>query len=79
VGTIGPVESIAVGNFPPLKVLVAELLIAAMLEKPVAKDEKVQIRKIMNVALLWDHRVLFANTPIEFLNELKKRGVWCFS
>ena len=35
------------------------------------KDEQVVVRKMMNVALLFDHRAMMANTPIEFLNELK--------
>jgi pyruvate/2-oxoglutarate dehydrogenase complex dihydrolipoamide acyltransferase (E2) component len=28
---------------------------------------------MMNAILLWDHFAMMANTPVEFLNDLKKR------
>ena len=71
VGTIGPIESGSSNWFPPT--ITAELAVGAMLEKPAVKDNKIQIRKMMNAVLLFDHRAMMANTPIEFLNELKKR------
>lgn len=74
-GTIGPVEAGTLqfneshhvgGNVTPL------LAIGGILEKPVAKDGKIQMRKMMNAILFWDHAAMMANTPIEFLNEFKR-------
>jgi pyruvate dehydrogenase E2 component (dihydrolipoamide acetyltransferase) len=70
VGTIGPIESGSSNWFPPT--ITAELAVGAMLEKPAVKDNKIQIRKMMNAVLLFDHRAMMANTPIEFLTRLKK-------
>jgi pyruvate/2-oxoglutarate dehydrogenase complex dihydrolipoamide acyltransferase (E2) component len=70
VGTIGPVELASSNWFPSS--ITGELVIYAMSEKPVVKNNQIQIRKVMNVASLFDHRAMQANTPIEFLNELKR-------
>jgi pyruvate dehydrogenase E2 component (dihydrolipoamide acetyltransferase) len=75
VGTIGPVETGTLQSNEPHHVggNVAMLMaIGAILEKPAVKDGKIQIRKLMNATLFWDHSAMMANTPIEFLNELKR-------
>jgi len=75
VGTIGPVEAATLEFNEPHHVggnVAGLLAIGAILEKPAVKDGKIQIRKLMNAILFWDHTVMMANTPIEFLNELKK-------
>ncbi|VUT27040.1 MAG: branched-chain alpha-keto acid dehydrogenase subunit E2 [Candidatus Methanolliviera sp. GoM_asphalt] len=69
VGMIGCVES---GFAQSSGFFVSALVIASILKKPVIKDDEVTIREMMNVILGWDHRVMMANTPIEFLNELKR-------
>ncbi len=70
IGTIGPIESVSSNWFPPT--ITAELAVGAMLKKPAVWNGQIQIRKIMNVFSLFDHRAMMANTPIEFLNELKR-------
>jgi pyruvate dehydrogenase E2 component (dihydrolipoamide acetyltransferase) len=70
VGTIGAVESGSSNWFPPT--ITAELAVGAMLEKPAAKDNKIQIRKMMNAIALFDHRAMQANIPAEFLTQLKR-------
>ena len=75
-GTIGPIETGTLQSNEPHHAggNVAMLLgICAILEKPAVKDGKIQIRKLMNAILFWDHTAMMVNTPIEFLNELKKR------
>ncbi len=71
VGTIGPVELGSIVRASQFSIVTAILAAGAILEKPAVKDEQVVVRKMMNVALLFDHRAMMANTPIEFLNELK--------
>jgi pyruvate/2-oxoglutarate dehydrogenase complex dihydrolipoamide acyltransferase (E2) component len=70
VGMIGCVES---GFAQSSGFFVSALAVGSILKKPVVEDDEVAIRKLMNVVLGWDHRAMMANTPIEFLNELKKR------
>ena len=70
VGTIGPIESGSSNWLPPS--ITAELGVCAMLEKPAVKDNQIQIRKMMNAILLFDHRAMQANIPIEFLTQLKR-------
>jgi len=70
VGTIGPVESGSSNWFPPS--ITAELAVGAMLEKPAVKDNQIQIRKMMNIISLFDHRAMQANIPTEFLIQLKR-------
>jgi pyruvate/2-oxoglutarate dehydrogenase complex dihydrolipoamide acyltransferase (E2) component len=72
-GPLGPVESVSAGRFSFLSIVTAVLGACAISEKPMVKDEKVQIRKMMNLVLIFDHRAMHPNTPIEFLNELKRR------
>ena len=48
------------------------LAVGSILKKPVIKDDEVAIQELMNVILEWDHRAMMANTPIEFLNEIKR-------
>jgi pyruvate/2-oxoglutarate dehydrogenase complex dihydrolipoamide acyltransferase (E2) component len=76
VGTIGPVEMGALFRPEPYRVagpVAGKIGFCAILEKPAVKDGKIQIRKLANAILFWDHTAMMANTPIEFLNELKKR------
>jgi pyruvate dehydrogenase E2 component (dihydrolipoamide acetyltransferase) len=70
VGTIGYVKS---GFGQMGGGITSELAICSILKKPVVRDDEIVIRKMMNAVLLWDHFAMMANTPIEFLNELKKR------
>jgi pyruvate dehydrogenase E2 component (dihydrolipoamide acetyltransferase) len=70
VGTIGPIESGSSNWFPPT--ITAELAVGAMLEKPAVKDNQIQIRKMMNIISLFDHRAMQANIPAEFLTQLKR-------
>jgi pyruvate dehydrogenase E2 component (dihydrolipoamide acetyltransferase) len=46
--------------------------ICSIIKKPVVRNDEVVIRKMMNAIVLWDHFAMMANTPIEFLNELKR-------
>ena len=71
-GAIGSLESFSVGRFSPLNIMTAVLEICAMSEKPIARDGQIQIRKMMNAILIFDHRAMNPNTPIEFLTELKR-------
>jgi pyruvate/2-oxoglutarate dehydrogenase complex dihydrolipoamide acyltransferase (E2) component len=43
-----------------------------MLERPAVKNGQIQIRKMMNVILSWDHAAMMGNTSIEFLTQLKR-------
>jgi pyruvate dehydrogenase E2 component (dihydrolipoamide acetyltransferase) len=70
IGTIGPVESGSSNWLPPN--ITGELAVCAMLEKSAVKDNQIQIRKMMNVIFLFDHRAMQANIPIEFLTQLKR-------
>jgi pyruvate dehydrogenase E2 component (dihydrolipoamide acetyltransferase) len=70
IGTIGPIESASSNWFPPT--ITAELAVCAMLEKPAVKDNQIQIRKMMTLIFLFDHRAMQANIPIEFLTQLKR-------
>ncbi len=49
------------------------LAICSIIKKPVVRNDEIVIRKMMNAILLWDHFAMMANTPIEFLSQLKKR------
>jgi pyruvate/2-oxoglutarate dehydrogenase complex dihydrolipoamide acyltransferase (E2) component len=68
-GAIGPIES---GSGAASLYFISTLDIFAILEKPVVKGGKIVIRKIINGLLDFDHRAMMGNTPIEFLNELKR-------
>jgi pyruvate/2-oxoglutarate dehydrogenase complex dihydrolipoamide acyltransferase (E2) component len=70
IGTMGPIEVVSSNWFPPN--ITGELVVGAMLEKPAVKDNKFQIRKMMNVISLFDHRAMIANIPTEFLTQLKR-------
>jgi len=69
VGTIGPIEQ---GSGPVAWFSTSILGVGAILEKPAVREGQIMIRKIMNVSLAWDHRAMMANTPIEFLTQLKR-------
>jgi pyruvate dehydrogenase E2 component (dihydrolipoamide acetyltransferase) len=68
-GTLGPVEEAhgCAGRVTPTR-----LIICSILEKPVVKEGQIMIRQMMNACLDWDHRAMMANTPVEFLTQLKK-------
>jgi pyruvate/2-oxoglutarate dehydrogenase complex dihydrolipoamide acyltransferase (E2) component len=66
---IGSVES---GTVAPPPSYIALLGVCTMSEKPAVKDGQIQIRKLMSVILAFDHRAMMGNTPIEFLNQLKR-------
>jgi pyruvate dehydrogenase E2 component (dihydrolipoamide acetyltransferase) len=69
VGTIGPVED----AYGPVAWFATSILgVSAILKKPAVKDGQIAIRQMMNVSLIWDHRAMMANTPIEFLTQLKR-------
>ena len=64
VGTIGPVEMGTLQSSEPHHIggNVAGLLgICAILEKPAVKDGKIQIRKLMNSIIFWDHSAMIAS------------------
>ena len=69
VGTIGPVEE-AYG--PVAWFATSILVVGAVLEKPAVKEGQIVARQMMNASLVWDHRAMMANTPIEFLTCLKR-------
>jgi pyruvate dehydrogenase E2 component (dihydrolipoamide acetyltransferase) len=69
VGTIGPVDS---GVAPFGLWLVSGLGIGAIQVKPIVRDRQIQVRKMMNASLNFDHRAMMANMPIEFLTQLKR-------
>jgi len=70
VGTIGSVTS---GFGQMGGDITSTLGICSILKRPVVRNDEIVIRKMMNAILLWDHFAMFANTPVEFLTELKKR------
>ena len=70
VGTIGSVTS---GFGQMGGGITSTLGLGSILARPVVRDDEIVARKMMNAILLWDHFAMMANTPIEFLNELKKR------
>ncbi|VUT23715.1 MAG: branched-chain alpha-keto acid dehydrogenase subunit E2 [Candidatus Methanolliviera sp. GoM_asphalt] len=70
VGTIGSVTS---GFGQMGGGITSTLGVGSILERPVVRDDEIVIRKMMNAILLWDHFTMMANTPIEFLNEIKRR------
>jgi pyruvate/2-oxoglutarate dehydrogenase complex dihydrolipoamide acyltransferase (E2) component len=70
VGTIGSVTS---GFGQMGGGITSTLGLGSILERPVVRDDEIVARKMMNAILLWDHFAMMANTPIEFLNDLKKR------
>jgi pyruvate/2-oxoglutarate dehydrogenase complex dihydrolipoamide acyltransferase (E2) component len=72
-GPLGPVESVSAGRFSFLSIATAVLGACAVSEKPMARDNQIQIRKMMNLVLIFDHRAMHPNTPVKFLNELKRR------
>lgn len=71
VGTLGPVESFDMSGIS-LKPNIAGMGTGAVLEKPSVKDGQIQIRKIMNSILFWNHRAMNADIPIEFQTRLKR-------
>jgi pyruvate/2-oxoglutarate dehydrogenase complex dihydrolipoamide acyltransferase (E2) component len=71
-GPLGPVESVSAGRFSFLSIVTAVLGACSISEKPMARDNQIQIRKMMNLVLIFDHRAMHPNTPIGFLNELKR-------
>ena len=74
-GTIGPIEMGTMEFNEPQHIggnVAGLLAVSAILEKPAVKNGKIQIRKLMNAILFWDHTAMMANMPIEFLNELKR-------
>ena len=70
VGTLGPVELSDASGFVPLTV--ASMATSAILEKPAVRDGDIQIRKMMNSILFWNHRAMNADIPIEFQTRLKR-------
>ena len=70
VGTIGEVDW---GSGPVASFSTSILGICAVIEKTKIIEEQIQIRKLMNAVLLWDHRAMMANTSVEFLTEFKRR------
>jgi pyruvate/2-oxoglutarate dehydrogenase complex dihydrolipoamide acyltransferase (E2) component len=72
-GPLGPVESVSAGRFSFLSIVTAVLGACNISEKPMARDNQIQIRKMMNLVLIFDHRAMHPNTPVKFLNELKRR------
>jgi pyruvate dehydrogenase E2 component (dihydrolipoamide acetyltransferase) len=68
-GTIGQVESCfgqMGGN------MTGGLVVCSIMKKPVVRKDEITIREMMNTIVCWDHFAMMANTPIEFLNELKR-------
>ena len=73
IGAIGPVESCTVGRlFSSSAPIAAVLAVCAISEKPQALDGRIQIRKMMNACLIFDHRAMMPNTGVEFLTQLKR-------
>ena len=68
-GTIGQVDS-CFGQMGGD--MTSGLVVCSIMKKPVVKKDKIAIREMMNTIVCWDHFAMMANTPIEFLNELKK-------
>lgn len=68
-GTIGQVDSCfaQMGGG-----MTSGLVVCSILKKPVVRKDELTIREMMNTIVCWDHFAMMANTPIEFLNELKK-------
>ena len=69
VGTIGEVEW---GSGPVASFSTSILGICAVIEKTKVIEGQIQIRKLMNAVLLWDHRAMMANTGVEFLTQFKR-------
>jgi pyruvate/2-oxoglutarate dehydrogenase complex dihydrolipoamide acyltransferase (E2) component len=72
-GAIGPIESGMVGRFFSSSAPITAILgVCAMSEKPQVWGGQIQIRKMLNACLIFDHRAMHPNTPIKFLTQLKR-------
>jgi len=69
IGTLGCVES---GFLQMPGTSTSMLGICSILKKPVVRDDAIMVRKMMNAVLLWDHRAMVPDVPIEFLNRMKR-------
>ncbi|HME86926.1 MAG TPA: dihydrolipoamide acetyltransferase family protein [Candidatus Nanoarchaeia archaeon] len=67
IGSIGGTYATPIINYPE----VAILLPGKIYDKPVARDGKVVIRKIMPLSLTFDHRVVDGAAAARFVNEIK--------
>jgi pyruvate dehydrogenase E2 component (dihydrolipoamide acetyltransferase) len=65
-GTLGGTYGTPIVNYPEAAILG----VGKIREMPWAKDQKVEIRKIMPLSLTWDHRVLDGMQAATFMNEL---------
>jgi len=52
--------------------LTSLLIINSIIKKPVVRDRKIVVRKIMNVTLSFDHYAMLAKIPMDFLKIFKK-------
>jgi 2-oxoisovalerate dehydrogenase E2 component (dihydrolipoyl transacylase) len=68
-GALGSVVSVPIINYPQAAILSAE----AVVKRPVAVDEAIAIRSMMNLEVSFDHRVLDGGVALRFLNTVKRR------
>ncbi len=66
-GPIGGLFATPILNYPEVGILAVHQI----QRKPVARDEQVVIRDVLNLSLSFDHRVIDGATSVRFLNHLK--------
>jgi 2-oxoisovalerate dehydrogenase E2 component (dihydrolipoyl transacylase) len=68
-GALGSVVSVPIVNHPQAAILSAE----AIIKRPVAMDDAIAIRSIVNLEVSFDHRVTDGGEVLRFLNAVKGR------
>jgi 2-oxoisovalerate dehydrogenase E2 component (dihydrolipoyl transacylase) len=68
-GSLGSVVSTPIINHPQAAILSAE----AIVKRPVAIDDAIAVRSMMNLEVSFDHRVLDGGAALKFLNAVKQR------
>jgi 2-oxoisovalerate dehydrogenase E2 component (dihydrolipoyl transacylase) len=68
-GALGSVASTPIINHPQAAILQAE----AVVKRPVVVDDAIAIRRVMNLEVSFDHRILDGGVALRFLNAVKRR------
>ena len=68
-GALGSIASTPIINHPQAAILQAE----AVVKRPVAVDDAIAIRSMMNLEVSFDHRILDGGVALRFLNLVKQR------
>ncbi|MDQ4003370.1 MAG: 2-oxo acid dehydrogenase subunit E2 [Actinomycetota bacterium] len=68
-GALGSVVSVPIINHPQTAILSAE----AVVQRPVVVDDAIAVRRMMNLEVSFDHRVMDGGAALRFLNTVKER------